>query len=342
MKNCKIKQRVLATVLAITIVSSIGAPVMAVDLNAIQQSHMQQYYTYDTEFLNIRKSTGEEYALESEGQLICVDRNDIDLSNSVEVAKWMNNVDIPTEVRNGIKEQYEEYLNNQDLCDSPVIVLFSPSNSSGMLRSAEWTPEYTYTDSNGNKHQMKSYRIYSNGISSEMETVESGANTRNTDIITNGTTIALTAIGVAPLQPAASLAVTLGGGALTLYEAYLFYMDAQVTSGSRHDYVQAAITYDSIHQYTYVKNGETWRFGLQTTWADITDIDFRVYFYNAKTHSGTLLEDEFQSEYGVRCEEIYTPNFNSPYAKTYDLFLQGTQDIEPISIKIGNHTFAID
>lgn len=330
--------RVVAMLMTLCAMLPTVAPAFAALSEADRQNFMQEYFQYNTEFQDIKQSSNGEYALEMDSQFAHVERRDIDLSNITEVNNLVSDVDIPVEVRNVIWEHFEKAKNNPSLFSDSTITLFSPAI---MTRSTEWTPEYTYTDPNGGKHQMKSYRIYSNGISTEMETVESGANTMNTNIISNGTTVALTAIGAVVANPAVSLAVTLGGGALTLYEAYLFYTDAQVTSGSRYDYVQAAITYDSIHQFTYVKNGETWRFGLQTTWADITDIDFRVYFYNARTHSGQLFEDEFQSEYGVRCEEIYTRNFNSPYARTYNLFLQGTQDIESISIKIGSKKFEI-
>ncbi len=262
-------------------------------------------YNIETEFEGIYKSSSGVYAMETASEngeeYIPCGKLDINLKTEDDLNTLLNNDDITDEVKEAIKEIYREITEDGRTYES--ITLFSTEFATDSLPPTASTNTissyYTY---NGAK--MRSDRLITRNAGTKTRTIKSGSGTSSV-----AASIANIAVTVA--SSANQYISFLASGISLLKDFNNTYGTTWVTMSSE-DFLEVALTYDKIDQWTYRQVGNEWHLGLVTQKATVTNIYSRQYYFNLKKREGR----EKKTDRNVNIV-FKSPHFDSPWATAY-------------------------
>ncbi|MDR1821036.1 MAG: hypothetical protein LBQ91_01225 [Oscillospiraceae bacterium] len=314
--------------------------------------YSQKSYSRQTAYKGIRSSTDGYYAMEvdvsSGTDTVPVGRLDIDLCDTAAVNAALLRSDISDNVKAAIYEKHLKALENGDESVTASLfssdLLYSGSSNAAQLPtgSASFTVDsllavkgsaitaaplstttITYYTYNGS--QMKSEKLYTNGISTGWEYIQRGA--------TSGTTagnifsVIVNAVGVTTTAP-----IPFVSAAISLLQTALNQLSASSITGHGNDYVQARVMYNDVQQWTYLNaGGSTWWIGLYSQQVTVTRVSSEQYYYNAVAGGRIASTDRTNLNIVKK-----TAHFDSPWAYAYQW--ANNYVTETVQCKIGSKT----
>jgi len=287
-------KRLLSIVLALGMVLSMTTIVTAENNHSLKP----------TEYEGIFVSEEEEYFLKIISDDIVfyqqVGKMDIDYSNSEEYNSALNDERLSLEIKDELKHQYSFY--KETMNQGHFSTIFSPSLLDNPNRLS--TTYYTY-----NGTQMKSERVYSYSVDTGLNTIYLGSSSSSSASVLYN--LILIALGLSPNTTVALLA-----GGVSVLSAFLNEFGSNQITGHYSDYVQVAVTYDDIKQWTYAYFSSEWTLCLGTQKTTLTKIETRQYYFNANTNTGHTTNTTRTTSQVKQSE-----HFTSPWAYAYQHIL---------------------
>jgi hypothetical protein len=213
-------------------------------------SYSQKEYTIETEFEGVRESSDGFYAMEVDtiigAEKLPVGRLDVDLADANAVQALMENVNVSEAVKTAVQEKRALVLAND--IDSLIVTLFSqnllsvnslPNADDSLLRSSSAQSYYTYNGS-----QMMTEKLYSYGLSTGWEYIQSGNNTRTVAATVYNITLAVVSVATKTLGFLAA--------GISIFQAFVNQFGSSWATGHTSDYAQARLIYDDVSQWTYL------------------------------------------------------------------------------------------
>lgn len=286
-----------------------------------------QIYTLDTVFEGIKQSDDGFYAMEIEALarddsgFIPVGKLDIDITDESQMEEVLSSDVIPNEIKQEIERKKEIALKSE--CEDQITMTFFSTELLNSQPNGISPRNTTYKTYNG--YEMRSDKLYTYGLDTGYEFVQSGKNTK-----TEASKIADIVIIVAGVLPFKSVSLTAGG--ISLFQFFVNANTGITATGHTSDFAQVALIYDVVDQWTYARLNGDWSIGLISQQVKITSVDTRQYYYDINARTGETVNSSYSPN-----KTFSTKNFSSPWAKA--LQWAGNPEYEKIEWKLGSATF---
>lgn len=317
-------KRILGIVLISSLILSNTVNIFAA--NGTEEGLVALYST-ETEFDGIKTTAnGEQYAMEfntpqrSGSDFIPVTRLDVMLSNDSELSTFLSSPEIPIEVKDCVEKLAQENNNPEG-----KIVYFTtgidPTGSQELGPLPRSTDYFTYGGT-----PMRNDKVYSYGLDTGYVFIEEGV-----DAWKAGNTIVNISITGAGLSKNISL---VAAGISALKAIIEEYGVPNVITGHGNDYLQVAMNYDVVHQFTYADRGSGWEVGCVAGRVVINEVETRQYYYNVDTGRKYTTIYEPSASKGTYEGTYY--DYPWPIAKQW----AGNPKTQNFDYEIGNRIFS--
>lgn len=242
----------------------------------------------------------------SDGSVIPLGQLEIDLSDANAVDNALTNPNLTKEVKDSISEKAQFVAETGTELKLTVL-------SSELLPMTRSTSQKYYTY---NGAQMRSDFIYVSNLDTGYQTVASGA--AATEFAKNATDLTLRQEGTSSYQSRLSISKTIKliQGFANLLKAYESYYETVNINGAQKDYVQIAVVYDKVEQYTYremTQGAGDFRLGATTMRVYVERYDVRCSFIGSITGNRNVYEYNDSPSLNFN-----TKNYDSPWALAYN------------------------
>lgn len=311
------KNKMMSLMFVFAMLMQLTVPVLAAGpTNSVSE------YTRSTEIIGIKMNAEGEYALEvpsntrsGEYDYLPVGRLNVSAADSKAI-DVINQSKLSQDTKEGVLNKIRQAQENGE--DELVVSVFSP-DLRGITDERTDTIYHTYQG-----YEMKSDIVYVTGASTGWVTIASGVNAQNV-----AADIANTILSVAGFT--GSTAVTLlssGAAVLSLFSNF----SSTIVTGTRDDYFQMRLSYNSQTQYTYAKVGTSWYLGLVSSAVQVTRVGTEQYY---KNYRGSTANPCLNDRYVNYIHK--SPNYDSPWAKAYQYYLLPEEEL--VRWSTGNVTF---
>lgn len=255
------------------------------------------------------------YVYIDEGREYMMQRLDVLLSNSAEVAQAIQTANLEKETSDDLLAQSQLAIERGD--STAIATIYYPATT-----RATMAPVYsTY-----NGRQFKVELIYYTGMNTGWQTVAERANAYQ---VANQLSEGI--INAADNN----FPIPLASGALTALQVYENVTGTRPIVGSYEDYVQARVMYDIYNKHTYIQSQgaqPTWMHGAYTRRVNLRQIGLSQYYFN---YYGGRTVDTY---YNIN-RAFQTPHYNDAVPTVYQraqFNLNMNQLSEDINIRINN------
>lgn len=263
------------------------------------------------------------YALTYEDVYLPVGRFDVSLTDEAAVNQLLAWDDLYQEVKDDIRNASQAAIEAGNL--DATVTIFSPTfieSSTGLARDVHTVyGKYQNTP-------MQSIQLHYTGLSSGNHRVSSGAATvAYTKALVN---LVISGLGIANDY------ISLFSMGKSAYEAVLDYYNAVNITASKNDFVEVAINYDCIRQWTYAMLGDQKYLGLVSQKSTLNHFRMDIYFYNAEQMTGKSYTKETSPNKTYR-----SAHFSDPWETAYRHY-GGAIDESDIVLSVGSKRFHLN
>lgn len=285
-------------------------------------------FVYDTEFDGVKSSIDGEYvAVETNasGDEVYIPADLVEIDLTKDIAPQIADFDFPQEIIDAITAKAAIV----DTLKDKRVVIMAPQNNqesssgdNGDISTCGWT----YDTYNGTP--IKSYKLYSYGLT--------GKNLKFDAAKAKATAQALTSLMLtAGSQTNKTVSYTATGKSIFDDFCSAFGLSSTEILGGSGDYVEHTFDYDLVEQFTYVQQGQTWRYCLYTQKVTVTHIEVEVKFYIQSIRTGKKKVYEKNTSLSQS-----SANYTSPNAKAVGYC--PNYGAEYVSIKIAGTNYRVD
>ena len=271
-------KKLIALLLAVSTCFALSAPCFAADNSMINAAALKT-----TETAGVFETYDGKYVMESNGEYFLMKKSSIALTNEVAVNHILQNNDLPTEVKENIREKYDA-LKEAGLTDDVTLTLYEDLG--------------LYQNANTRGVQDPVYKTY-NGL--EMKSIVTSWTGRNQPTVkiydgkkaynSASTLIDIAMIGgnfVKEGSKASKILAAFSAGK-TLWQAYKEVNPGIIkTTASNDDFVELNFTYDFYQKFVYVYSEalDGWQHALDAEKAVIKNPYIRACYVDDSGYSG--------------------------------------------------------
>ena len=273
----KIKKLIALTLLIATCFT-LSAPCFAIGNTMIDATALKT-----TETAGIFEASNGRYVMESNGEYFLMEKTDIDLSNESAVNRVLLDNDLPIEVRENIKQKYDD-LKASGLADDVTLTLYEDMGLYQNLNTrGVGSPVYKTYDG----LEMKSIITSWTGRNQPTVKIYDGKKAYTSA----STLIDILMIGgnfVKEGSKASKILAAFGAGK-TLWQAYKEVNPGIIkTTASNNDFVELNFTYDFYQKFVYVYSDffEDWQHALEAEKVVIKNPYIRACYVDDNGYSG--------------------------------------------------------